>query len=166
MIGRTVLLASTLLLAACGPKAPVVVVVSVDRVAHESARAKKAIAEVETYAKSVENQLNDLARQIQAASADPRRSPADVEEMKAQWNRMSQTAQQQVAFRQRQAEDQVHQDLDTVLKSLAKEKGWDLVVRQDRRAALWAAPALDMTDLVIQRMDALPAAAASTGPGA
>jgi Skp family chaperone for outer membrane proteins len=166
MLGRTTILASALLLAACGPKAPVVVVVNVDRVAHESVRAKKAVAEVEAYAKSVEDQLNDLARQIQAASTDPRRNPADVEQMKAQWGRMSQTAQQQVAFRQRQVEDQIHQDLDTVIRALAKEQGWDLVVRKSRGAALWAGEGLDKTDLVIQRMDSLAPAAAAPGAGA
>lgn len=156
MIRPTLLLASSLfLLTACGPKAPVVVVVSVDRVAQESVRAKKIIGDVEGYAKSVEDKLNEMAQEIQAASADPRRSPAELNAMKLQWNQLRQTAVEQVDQRRRKAEDDVHQALDETLKILAKEQGWDLVVREDRHSALWAKPVLDKTDLVIQRMDTL-----------
>ncbi len=164
MVRLPFLLASALaLLVACTSKAPVVVVVSVDRVARDSVRAKKAISEVEDYAKSVEDQLDRLALEIQTASADPRRNPAEVNTMKARWNRMRQTAQEQVDLRRRKAEDEIHGALEEALKALAKEQGWDLVLRQDRHAALWAGAPLDETDLVIRRMDGV-APAASRGP--
>jgi len=166
MIRRVVSLALPFLcFVACGgPKAPVTVVVSVDRVAEESALAKRVRGEVEEFAKTVQTNLNQAAEQIQAAASDPRRNPSEIASMKGQWMQLRQQAQDQINGRRAKAEDQVHQALDKVLATLAKEQGWDLVLRKDRHAALWAAETLDRTDLVIQRMNSLPAAPATPAP--
>ncbi len=52
-------------------KGPVVVTVDVDRVAGESKDAQMIIAEVESFSKSAEEQINRAAGQIQTLSADP-----------------------------------------------------------------------------------------------
>ena len=166
MIPKTLILAAGLAaLLACGsPKAPVVVVVNVDRVAHESARGKKAIKEVEEFAASVEGKLNELLQQLQAASQNPRQNPAEVAQMKQQWAQMRQQAQEQVEARQRKTEADIHQMIEESLQTLAREQGWDLVLRKDPRISPWSSDALDKTDLVIKRIDAAaPAAPADSG---
>lgn len=163
MIRMILLLASIpFLLAACMPKAPVVVVISVDRVAREAFVTKKIIQGVENYAKSLEDRLNQLAQAIQAASNDPLRDPAEVNLMKVQLDEMRREASEQVEERRLKAEDDIHKVLGDALQVLAKEQGWSLVIRKDRKAALWAAATLDKTDIVIQRMNS--SAAASAAP--
>lgn len=167
MTYRILLLASALaaLMACGGPKAPAVVVVNVDRVAKESVRGKQIIKEVEEFAGSVEGKLNDLLQQIQAASQDPRKNPAAVAQMKQQWAQLRQQAQEQVEARQRKAEADIHQMIEESLKTLARDQGWDLVLRKDPRISPWSSDALDKTDLVIKRLDAAAPPAAAAGAG-
>ena len=167
MTYRILLLSSALaaLLACGGPKAPAVVVVNVDRVAKESVRGKQIIKEVEEFAGSVEGKLNDLLQQIQAASQDPRKNPAEVAQMKQQWAQLRQQAQEQVQARQRKAEADIHQMIEESLKTLARDQGWDLVLRKDPRISPWSSDALDKTDLVIKRLDAAAPPAAAAGAG-
>ncbi len=153
---RTVLLAFSLAsLSACGgPKAPVIVVVSVDRVAQESVRAQRLVRDVEDYAKAAEAKLNQMLQEFQAASSDPSMPPQNLALMRDRLNQMRQSAGQQVDQKQSEAEREIHKMLQSALADLAKEQHWDLVIRKDRQSALWAVDALDKTDLVIQRMDA------------
>jgi Skp family chaperone for outer membrane proteins len=74
--------------------------------------------------------------------------------MQAQWSRMRQEVAEQVDAKRSHAEDEVHRVISESLRALAEEQGWDLVIRQDRHAALWSKGALDRTDIVIQRIDA------------
>jgi Skp family chaperone for outer membrane proteins len=156
VIQRAVLVTAPLLLVfvACGcSKAPAVVTVNVDRVVKESQRARRLIEEVESYADATGAKLNDAADQLRAAASDPRRSPQEIGLMQAQWNRMRQEAEEQVDAKRSNTEDEVHHVLSESIRALAEEQGWDLVIRQDRHAALWSKGALDRTDIVIQRMD-------------
>jgi Skp family chaperone for outer membrane proteins len=156
MIQRAVSIAAPFLLAfiACScSKAPIVVTVNVDRVVKESQCARRLVEEVESYADATGARLNDTAEQLRAAASDPRRSPQEIGLMQAQWNRMRQEAEEHVDAKRSRAEDEVHRALAESIAALAEEQGWDLVIRQDRHAALWSKGALDRTDIVIQRMD-------------
>ena len=159
MINRPLFLLFSLTLILLGlgcSKAPVIVVVDVERVANESKQAKLLISEVEAFAKSAEAQINKAAEQVQAAASDPKSDPGRVNYMKSQFNEMCRQAQEQVELRKNKVEDEVHKKLEETLKVLAKEKGWDLVIRKGTQAALWADDKLDQTELVIKRMDAAP----------
>lgn len=137
-------------------KAPVIVTVDMDKVADESKEAQAVKAEVESFAKSVEDQLNKGAQQIQAASSDPKADPRRVNEMKMQFNQILRQAEEEVGNRRKQAVDEVHRKLEETLKVLGKEKGWDLVLSKGPQAAMWANESLDQTKVVIERMDSAP----------
>ena len=167
MTQRALLLTAPIFVAfiACGcSKAPVVVTVDVDRVVKESQCARHLIEEVESYADAAGARLNDAAEQLRAVASDPRRNPQEIGLMKAQWNRMRQEVEEQVDAKRSRAEDAVHRALSESIKALAEEQGLDLVIRQDRHAALWSNAALDHTDIVIQRMDASASGSAHTTP--
>jgi Skp family chaperone for outer membrane proteins len=157
MAHRTLLFILPLLAGlACGSsKTPLVVVVSVDRVAHESVQAKNLIGEVETFAKSVEDRLNQATEQIQATARDPRRNPDEVRFLQAQLGQMRLEAQEQVDLQKQKAEQEIHGAMEKALRMLASEQGWELVVRKDAHSTLWSTEALDQTEMVIQRMDSL-----------
>lgn len=163
MAHRTPLLILPLLagLACGGSKTPMVVVVSVDRVAQESVQAKSIIGEVEAFAKSVEDRLNQAAEQIQAAARDPRRNPEEVRSLQAQWDQMRLEAEEQIDRRKRKAEQEIHGAMEEAVRMLASEQGWELVVRKDAHSALWSSGPLDQTDRVIKRMDSLALAPAA-----
>jgi Skp family chaperone for outer membrane proteins len=140
---------------ACGgAKSTVVVVVDVDKVAQSSARAKRAIGEVEAFVKSVEDKMNEAGSQMQTAARDPRRTPQELQSMQAQWGQLQQQAQSQVDARKQAAEQEIRDAIDEALKTLGREQGWDVVVRKGTQAALWSRDGLDVTDLVVKRMDA------------
>ncbi len=142
-------------LAACGgTQGTTVVVVDVDKVAQSSARAKKAIADVEAFAKAVEDKMNETGAQMQQAARDPRRTPQELQGMQAQWGQLRQEAVSQVDARKQAAEQEIHAAIGEALKTLGREKGWDVVVRKGDQSALWARDTLDVTDLVVKRMDA------------
>lgn len=131
-----------------------VVVVDVDKVAQSSARAKKSIADVEAFAKAVEDKMNETGAQMQQAARDPRRTPQELQGLQAQWGQLQQQAQSQVDARKQAAEQEIHAAIGEALKTLGREKGWDVVVRKGDQSALWARETLDVTDLVVKRMDA------------
>jgi outer membrane protein len=140
---------------ACGgTKGSVVVVVDVDKVAQGSVRAKRAISEVEAFTKSVEDKMNETGSQMQATARDPRRTPQELQSMQAQWGQLQQQAQTQVDSRKQAAEQEIKDAIDEALKTLGREQGWDVVIRKGSPAALWSRDGLDVTDLVIKRMDA------------
>ncbi len=134
-------------------KAPVVVTVDVDRVAGESKDAQMIISEVESFSKSAEEQINRAAGQIQTLSSDPRSNPEQLNMMKMQFNEMVKQAEQEVMKRRDMAEEEVHMKLEKAIDSLAKENGWDIVIRKGPQSALWAGESLDRTKMVIERMD-------------
>ena len=136
-------------------KGPVVVTVDVDRVAGESKDAQMIIAEVESFSKSAEEQINRAAGQIQTLSADPRSNPEELNMMKMQFGEMVKQAEQEVMKRRDMAEEEVHMKLEKALESRAKENDWDIVIRKGPQSALWAGEALDRTKMVIERMDGI-----------
>jgi Skp family chaperone for outer membrane proteins len=85
--------------------------------------------------------------------------------MKQQWAQVRQQAQEQVEARQRKAEADIHGMIEESLKTLAREQGWDLVLRKDPRISPWSSDALDKTDLVIKRLDAAAPPAPASAPG-
>lgn len=167
MIQRALRLTGPLFLtfiACCCSKAPVVVTVNVDRVVKESQLARHLIEEVESFANNAGAKLNDTAEQLRAAASDPRRNPQEIGLMQAQWNRMRQEVEEQVDAKRTRAEDEIHRALSESIKTLAEEQGWDMVIRQDRHAALWSKGTLDRTDIVIRRMDTPVSASAHHAP--
>ncbi len=142
-------------LACGGPKAPVVVAVSVDRVARESVQAKNLIGDVEAFAKSVEDRLNQVAEQVQAGARNPRRNSEEVRALNARLDQMRLEAQEEVDLRRRKAEQEIRGAMEKAVTMLALEQGWELVVRKDSHSALWSTDALDQTEMVINRMDSL-----------
>ena len=129
-MARKMVLLSLLLTAAMacgGSKTPVVVVVSMDRVAQESVRAKRLIGEVEAFAKSVEDKLNRTAEQLQVAAQDPRRSREELGSMQAQWDQLRQEAERQVDLRRQQAEEEKDQ------AAQPEQQGSEGVAHQFRR---------------------------------
>lgn len=159
------LLLSLVCLIACGgSKAPVAVTVDMERVFKESQQARKITTEVESFAKSVETQLDEAASQIDAASSDPKTDRSRVDYMKAQFGQMVRQAEEEVDIRRGRAEDEVQRKLEEALKILAKEKGWQLVIRKGRQSALWSDDALDQTALIIQKMDGSQTAAVPPSP--
>ena len=144
-------------------KAPVVVTVDVDRVAGESKDAQMIISEVESFSKSAEEQINRAAGQIQTLSNDPRSNPEQLNMMKMQFSEMVKQAEQEVMKRRDMAEEEVHMKLEKALDSLARENGWDIVIRKGPQSALWAGEALDRTKMVIERMDGVSKKDTKTG---
>ena len=148
----------TLLLALGCSKAPVIVTVDMDKLANDSKEAQAIKAEVESFAKSVEDQLDKGAQQIQAAAADPKADPRKVNEMKMQFSQILRQAEEEVDNRRKQAVDRVHGKVGEALNVLAKEKGWDMVIRSGPQSAMWADGSLDVTGIVVERMDKAPQA--------
>jgi len=143
-----------LVVLSCGcSKAPVIVAVDMERVVSESKQAKRIMDEVESFAKSVQSQLNQAQEQVRAASSDPASDPDQVNYMRAQLSQMARRAEEEVNLKRYQAEDEVQKVLDKNLNILAKKNGWDMVVSKGPHAAIWINDAMDQTSLVIRQMN-------------
>jgi Skp family chaperone for outer membrane proteins len=138
---------------ACKSGAPKVVVVDMERVLKESKTAQAAVAEVEGLSQTAQDQLSKLARDIQAAEANHSRSPSELNELKGQWMDLRQRAQDALGAKQEQAIAAVEAETRKAAEALAKEEGWDIVLRKEGDT-VWCAPELDKTAAVVARMDA------------
>ena len=145
--------------------APSVVIVSLSRVAAQSNAGKRANQQLETLRQergrdllTKQRALEETVRQLSKADALPQ---AERDRLTQDQNRLRSELQQQTAqansdFQTTQVRlnTDLRAQLAPILADIAKRAGVDVVLNADTIA--WAAPGSDMTDEVIQRLNALP----------
>ncbi len=166
----TVALAAGLLLAGCkgpstsapaagggGPKPlktnPVVVVLDMERLIGDSNLSKTIGDELRSWGEGKQAELQARAQSIQRAQA-AQAKPAEIDAMKRELYQMQEMAKQEYQQRQTAAAERLKQTFDPLVRSLAEENGWDVVLSKNSQGTLYAGDALDQTDFVLARLNA------------
>ena len=143
--------------------------VSVQRVAAQSvlgqASAKRLEATRQEKSRALaqkQQQVESLRLQIaQSGGLFSRSKQAQLkteeERQRAEFERLKESAQNEIQSLQREIQTGFQNDLRTALAQLAAERDADIVLNADT-AVVWTRPGLDLTDEVIKRMDAQEAA--------
>jgi Skp family chaperone for outer membrane proteins len=146
--------------------APSVITVSLQRVATQSNSGKKAIQQLETLRQErgrdlavKQKELEGVLRQLSKGDALPaaERERLSQDDTRRRTELQQLTAQANADFQSAQARllSDVRAQLAPILADIAKRSGIDVVLNSDSAVA-WAAPGSDVTDEVLQRLNAPP----------
>lgn len=152
--------------------------VNIQRVAAESAAGKTLAGRVAALNQQKVNELNEKNKALQASqqkldSGGSVLNPTalaqlqnDIDRQQKDIQRFTEDAQTEVQNLQAQLQDEFQTRLLPVLAQVGTERGLQLLFSAADSGLVWADPALDITNEVIQKFDASPGAAAPPKPAA
>jgi Skp family chaperone for outer membrane proteins len=147
--------------------------INVQRIANESTEGKAATSKVQALNQKKVTELNEKNKALQSAQqklesggsvmSDAARAQLqkDIERQQVDIQRFTEDAQQEVQGLQQQLQDEFQRKLGPVIQQVATEKKLHLLFSAADSGIVWAEPGLDLTDEVIKKFDAAPAAAAA-----
>lgn len=142
-------------------------VVDLIKALNESDAGKRARTDLETMLKSKETAIedkkkgidklkSDLEKQASIMSADARKSKeAELERLVRDYQRMVADSQAEFKKLENELTDEIMKDIFTVIAKLGDEKGYDLILPDG--STLYKGKAVDITDLVIKKLNELKA---------
>jgi len=117
---------------------------------------RKKTAEVEARAVELQKQQADLKKTNLGLGA---RAQADLqrafEKSRVDFDRLRQDAQEEIERMQTQFELEFRAKLAPVVDEISKEKGLQFVFGLEQAAIVWWSPAVDISDEVVKRLDAV-----------
>ena len=149
-------------------KNPAVVVLDMDRLVKESTLAQKYQGEIKAMNDSLQAQFQPRMQAFQQKRNEYQADEAKLSpEEKDRRQKELQALQQQVMDVQQKSRADLqkkqeatsklfHDHLMNLIKSLAQENGWDLIVNRSEEVSIWSSEALDNTDFVLEKLNSLP----------
>lgn len=146
--------------------APKIAVIDVNRIMTDSARGKAVLAELEKFQserseslKAMNDELVDLQKRYQEGRLSLAEDKlAELEAQIDEKTRGLQRAQEdaQRALQKRRADDikKVEQEVFPIINSVGREFGYTLIFNKYQSGLVFATDEVDITDLIIQRLDA------------
>lgn len=165
-------------------KNPVVVVLDVERVVKETKISQEIQDELNAWGQNMQAQLQAKAETLKQKDAEFRaaamrlspeqrnRKISELEAMQQELQQLQSQAQQEFERRQGLAGQKMSEKFEPLVKKLAGENGWDVVLNKTGQNTIFTNDALDQTDYVIQHLNSAPAnqgakePKASPSPGA
>lgn len=115
-------------------------------------------AEVKSAGGSIKSEYDSLKATTQSMTPEQRRARPDLEQRALELQKKMQNAQAEMSYKQRElvateqkALGKVNEKLAKILETIVAERGAQLVV--DRSMVIYGAPAIDITDDVISRLN-------------
>lgn len=144
--------------------APTVVVVSMQRVIAQTNLGKRAAQQLETLRQergrdlqAKQKELDEVGRQLAKDTlpqAERERLSQDEGRRRTEFQQVTAQAQTDYLAMQARLNTEIRSQLAPILADIAKRSGVDVVLNSDTIA--WAAPGADMTNEVVQRVNAAP----------
>ncbi len=158
-------------------KNPVVVVVDMGQIVRESTLSKQIQAKLQSWGEGMRAQMEPKIKAYQEkeaafkkdeaklSSADKAKRSQELDALRGELQQMQTKAQQEYQQRQQAAGERMQAAFGPLMDSLAKEKGWDVVLNKGQQDVIWASDAVDQTAVVLARFNAqAPAAPAAAAP--
>lgn len=143
---------------------PTVITVSLQRIATESNFGKRANQQLETLRQergrglqAKQKELEDVVRQLAKDSlpqAERERLSQDESRRRTEFQQLTAQAQTDFQAMQTRLNTEIRTQLSPILADIAKRSSVDVVLNADNIA--WAAPGTDLTNEVVQRLNAAP----------
>jgi Skp family chaperone for outer membrane proteins len=154
------------------PEGAKIAYVVLQRVANESAEGKAATSRIQGLQQKRGAELAEKNKQLQGLQAKLEKeatvmsatAQADVqkqiERLQVDIQRFTQDAQAEIQELQNQLQQQFQTRIEPVLSQVGQEKGLHFIFNGPDSGLVWADPGLDISDDVIKKLDATPAAGA------
>ena len=107
-----------------------------------------------------QEQINNLQQQaisVPPGGPDAVRLQREVENSMLQLERLQQDVQQELGLRQNELTSEVTQMIGEVIDVMGEEEGYTLIFNANQSGLVYVATALDITDEIIQRINAMSA---------
>ncbi len=107
-----------------------------------------------------QNQINTLQQQaiaVAPGSADGLRLQREVENSMLRLNRLQEDVEQELGLRQNELTSEITQMIGEVIDVMGEEEGYTLIFNSNQSGLVYVATALDVTDEIILRIDAMSA---------
>jgi len=107
-----------------------------------------------------QEQINNLQQQaisVPPGGSDAVRLQREVENSMLQLERLQQDVQQELGLRQNELTSEVTQMIGEVIDVMGEEEGYTLIFNSNQSGLVYVATVLDITDEIIQRIDAMSA---------
>ena len=107
-----------------------------------------------------QDQINSLQQQqlsVAPGSPDAVRLQRQVENSMLQLERLQQDVQQELGERQNELTSQITQNITQIINALGEEEGYTFIFNAIQSGLVYVDPALDITDEIIRRVDAMSA---------
>ncbi|HRC84172.1 MAG TPA: OmpH family outer membrane protein [Thermoanaerobaculia bacterium] len=149
-----------------GAGSPKIAIIDVERIVTESATGKAALAKLEAYGKEQEGRLQAKKDEIEALRkkiSDGQLSLAedklndmrkDLENKGIELRRATDDAQREFNTRQQTALGDIERKVMPVIKKMGEEGGYSMIFRKFDSGLVFATDEIDITQQVIQRLDA------------
>lgn len=159
-------------------KNPVLVVLDVERIVKETKISQDIQDELNTWGQDMQAQLRSKAETLRQKDAQFRAEAArlsppqrderirELEGMQQELQQLQNQAQQEFERRQGLAGQKMSEKFEPLVRKLANENGWDVVLNKSGQNTIFTNDALDQTDFVIQHLNSLPATKGSDEPKA
>ncbi|MBX6423864.1 OmpH family outer membrane protein [Thermosulfurimonas sp. F29] len=161
-----VVLAWTVLLAgAAFAEAPRIAVLDLQKVVRSSKAGQEAMQQLQAKFKKLQAKLEAKKKEIEAFQQElQKKAPLLSEEARAEKQREYQkmvrefrAMQEDAQFEMKEAEKKalkpIFQDLEKVIRDMARKEGYDLILEKNMPGVYWASPRVDITQHVIQLYD-------------
>ncbi|MGA9751393.1 MAG: OmpH family outer membrane protein [Acidobacteriota bacterium] len=147
-------------------KNPVVVVVDMGQIVRESNLSKQIQAELQSWGEGMRAQMEPKIKAYQEkeaafkkdeaklSAADKTKRSQELDALRADLQQMQTKAQQEYQQRQQAAGERMQAAFGPLMDSLAKERGWDVVLNKGQQDVIWASDAVDQTAAVLARFNA------------
>jgi outer membrane protein len=100
--------------------------------------------------------INSLQQQAMSAVGSPEaaRIQREMEDLMLRLERLEQDVQQELGLRQNELSGEIMQLVSEIVTTIGEEGGYALILNSVQSGVVYAGPALDITDEVIQRVNA------------
>jgi len=158
---------------AAGPGAPkppkrnlVIVFVDIEKVVKEAKVSQQIQAELSAWSENMRREIQAKADVLKQKDAEfravaGRMSPdqrsariQELESMQQELQQLQGQAQQELEKRRSLAGQKMTEQFEPLIRKLAKDNGWDVVLNRSEQISVFSDEALDQTDYVIQRLNA------------
>jgi Skp family chaperone for outer membrane proteins len=128
-------------------------VVNTPRLVAESMVGKAATAQLKTLQTEKQKALSEKQLEVQKLAAS-RAVTAQIEKAQLELQRLTLDAEAELASLDRQLQEEFDRKLRPVVAQIAEEDHIGIVFEYPQQMIVWAAPAVDITSKVIERLDA------------
>jgi Skp family chaperone for outer membrane proteins len=128
-------------------------VVNVPRLVAESTVGKAAAAQLKALQADKQKVLSDKQAEVQRLAASKAPS-SQIERAQVELQRLTQDAESELASLDRELQNDLEKKLRPVVAQIAAEDHIGIIFEYPQQLIVWAAPSIDITAKVIERLDA------------
>ncbi len=140
-------------------------VLDLQKVVHSSKAGQEAMSKLQSKFEKLRKQLEGKRQEIEAYKAELEKKASllseearlekqrELQKMIREFRAQQEDAQFEMKEAEKKALQPIFKDLEKVIKKMAQEEGYDLILEKNMPGLYWVSPEMDITSQVVQRYD-------------